>query len=180
MGLFSSIGKFIFGDPTKGIEKATQQKLGFQQKGVDYSRSVLDPLVERREEAAGSLMGFYNDPEQQAQFYQDAQDSPTFDYLQGAGEESILRNAAATGGVRGGAVNPALAMNTANITSGLVNQRLQGLQGFAGQQIDPRIISDQYTGMGTTRAGGTTAKTQAEQDLAGQAINLGFKAFGAF
>jgi len=183
MGLLSGFSKMLFGDPGKDIQKATEQDLAFQREGLDYLKSVQAPVLERREEAAGSLMGFYNDPEQQAQFYQDAQQSPTFDYLRGAGEESLLRTSAATGfggGMRGGGTREAMAGLSPQIIQNLVNQRVQGLQGFAGQDVNAGQVAQQYGNMGATQRQGTVGASQAEQAGMGQLLNLGFKAFGAF
>lgn len=182
-GLFSGLGKMLFGDPTKGIKKGADENLAFQQQGLDYLKETQAPVLERREAAAEPLMGFYTDPAQQAQFYEDAQQSPAFDYMRDAGEESLLRTSAATGfggGMRGGGTREAMAGIAPNIMQNLVNQRLQGLQGFAGQDVNAGQVAQQYGSMGQNRLNRALGVGQAEQDLAGQTLNLGFKAFGAF
>lgn len=177
MGMFSFVGD-ILGDITgttaagKASKKAAGEQLAFQQKGLDYLMESQAPVLARREAAAEPLMGFYTDPAQQAQFYQDATQSPTYDYLTGLGEESVLRSAAATGGLRGGAINPALASIQPQIAQMLVNQRLQGLQGFAQQQVNTGQVANQYGAMGATQAGGTLAQGRSAQDAFGMGLDM--------
>ena len=130
--------------------------------------------------------------------------SPLYESILGgreAGEESILRSAAATGGLRSGNVQEALydyntrLQNRALLES--YNQQITGLQGLAGLlSYAPQIASGmagigQTLGLGTTQAGnilsqGQVAGAQAQQvsqqqqfgNLAGIA-NLGIAAYGA-
>jgi len=177
MGMFSFIGD-ILGDITGANDaadaatKASNQQLGFQQQGLDYLKETQAPLLQRREGAAQPLYDFYTNPEMQQQFYQDAQQSPTFDYLTGLGEESLMRNAAATGGLRGGGTQAALANIQPQIAQQLVNQRLRGLAGFANTPINSGQIANQYGQMGATQAAGTQAAAQARQSGIGQGLGL--------
>lgn len=178
-GIFGGITKALFGDPSKDIKKATEQDLAFQREGLDYLKSVQAPVLARREQAAEPLMGFYTDPEQRAQFYQDATQDPTYDYLTGLGEESVMRGAAATGGLRGGGTQPALANIQHKIAQNLVNQRLRGLQGFAQQPVNAGQVAQQYSNMGSTQRQGTVGAAQADQAGLGQLMGLGFGGLSA-
>ena len=101
-----------------------------------------------------------------------------------SGEESILRNAAATGRLRGGATiesladyntnleNQALLTSYQNIMGGLSS--LSGAQGYAPQ------IANQYTNIGQTLGAGQAGASRAMQEAYGgvaQGIGQGFKAY---
>lgn len=104
---------------------------------------------------------------------------PQYAELVRQGEEGILQNASATGGLRGGNTQSALAQFRPNILSGLIDQqysRLGGLAGLgqasaagvgaAGQQTAGSIgalLSQQ----GAAQAGSALAQGQANVDLFG-------------
>lgn len=181
MSLFGSIGKALFGDPTKGIEKATAQSVAGQKEGLDYLKSVDAPALGYRNEALGGLSDYYlGDEEGQQQFINEAKANPFYQSSIDVGEEAVLRNAAATGGVRGGAVQPALAQNSQNVLKDYISQKLRGLEGFANIPLNTGSIAQGYSNIGETRGRGTTAANQAEQDIAGKTIDLGLKAAGAY
>ncbi len=188
MSLFGSIGKLIFGDPTKGINKATQQSVAGQQQGVDYLKSVDQPALDVRNKALGGLSDYFLDGNQQG-FIDEAMQNPFYQSAIDVGEEAVLRNAAATGGVRGGAVQPALARNSQKVLQDFVNQKLMGLDALSNQNLNTGSIAQGYSNIGQTQGRGTTAANQASQNLAGQTIsgimggisaagNLGWKPFG--
>ena len=190
MSLFGKIGKALFGDPSKDIRRGEQAALAQQQKALDYQMEVDAPLLQYRNQALGGLSDYYmGGPESQQAFYDQAMESPGYQNYMQQGEESILRNAAATGGLRGGAVNPALALNQHNVTQGLVNQQLQGLGQFANPNLNTANIANTYGNMGNIQQQSAIAQGQANQALAGQVIGgitgglglaggLGWKPFG--
>lgn len=100
-----------------------------------------------------------------------ARQSPLYEAMmasRGAGEESIARNAAVTGRLRGGATiddltqyntdleNQAFLNSYQNIMGGLSS--LAGAQGYAPQ------IAQQYSNIGQTQAAGQLGKAQAMQE----------------
>ena len=181
MSLFGSIGKMIFGDPTKGIEKATEQSVAGQREGLAYQKEVDAPVLANRNQAMQGLSDYYmGGPEGQQGFIDEAKADPFYQSSVDVGEEAVLKNAAATGGIRGGAVQPALAQNSQSVLQNYIQQKLRGMQGFANTPLNTNSIAQGYGNIGKTQAAGTTAANQAEQDLAGQTINLGLKAAGAF
>lgn len=185
MGLLSGIGNILgIGESsTKYARKAGEADIAMQREGLDYLKSVQAPVLARREAAAEPLMGFYTDPAQRAQFYQEAEQDPTLDYLSGLGEESLLRTAAATGyggGLRGSGTGAEMARIRPEIVQNLVNQRLQGLQGFAQMPIDSGQIAQQYSNIGASEAGKYQAIGQAKQDKYGNILGLGTKIAGLF
>ncbi len=190
MGLFSSIGKAIFGDPGKDIRRGETAALSQHQKALDYQKNLDAPLIDYRNKALGGLSDYYLGGQKgQQSFFDQAIESPAYEnYLQ-QGEESILRNAAATGGLRGGAVNPALALNQFDVSQGLVNQRLSGLEGFANPNLNTANIASTYGNMGNIQQQSAIAQGQADQALTGQVLGgitgglslaggLGWKPFG--
>ena len=179
MGLFSSIRKALFGDESGNIKKATGQTVAGMQKGADYLQGLDAPLIDYRDKALGGLSDYYLEGDQQG-FYDRAMQSPAYQNLLGAGEEAVMRNAAVTGGLRGGNVQQGLAQNSQNVLQGLVNQNLKGLQGFANVPLNSANIANIYSGIGQAQGQGTTALANYNQNLAGQTLNLATKAFGAF
>lgn len=92
-----------------------------------------------------------------------AMGSPLYSTMLKEGEDAILRNASATGGLRSGNVQEGLydAQNRALLN--LYNKELMGLSSFVGggdQYTMP--ISNLISGMGQTWAQGTVAKGQAQ------------------
>jgi hypothetical protein len=193
MGLLGGISKAIFGDPSKDIQKGVDQQLASQRKQLDYLKRVQKPVLDLRNKALPQLAGFYglgaDAGEYQQQFVDTARQSPFYQSMLDQGEEAVMRNAAATGGVRGGNVQQALAQNSQNVLQGLVNQQLQGLGSFAQTPIDTGGIANVMGQMGQTQAQGTMAMANAEQAGIGQLLgavqgglglagDLGWKPFG--
>ncbi len=187
MGIFSKLGvgraaDALFGDPTKGIKKATAQQIALQREGLDYAKSVDAPLIDYRDKSLDALYGFYdpNNPDGQQQFIDQAQQSPFYQRGVEVGEQGVLRNQAATGGLRTGDTQTALAGFNQDYLNSIVNQNLQGLQQFSRPALSTNSISNQYGNIGATQAAGTTAANQAKQDQTGQLLNLGLTAAGLF
>jgi len=118
--------------------------------------------------------------------------SPLYQSIMGgreAGEEAILRSAAATGGLRSGNVQESLYdYNTQLQNQALLeayNQQLSGLQGLAGLPSNATQIASGISGIGSTLAAGDIAAANAQQqaqqyglqNLMGIA-NLGLTGYG--
>tara|TARA_R110002020_G_scaffold276104_2_gene491400 strand:- start:524 stop:1069 length:546 start_codon:yes stop_codon:yes gene_type:complete len=171
-GLISSI--FGGGGGDGGASEASRLSAEGQQKGLDYIRRLDSPLVAYRNEALGGLSDYYmGGPQGQQSFYNNAMQSPAYQNLINTGEEAVLRNAAATGGLRGGGTQQALAQNSQNVLQSLVNQNLQGLQGFANPNLNTNSIAQLYGNIGDTRAQGVTAANQYRQNQQGQFLGAG-------
>lgn len=172
MGLFSSIGKLLGADSSKYIQQGKEQDLAFQREALDYQKSIDALPLQYRNQALGQLSDYYmGGPESQQQFYDNAMNSPAYQNYMQQGEESILRNAAATGGVRGGAVNPALALNSFNVAQGLVDRNLQGIGSFANPSLNTQGITNTLGNMGATSRNAAIAQGQNQQNLAGLGLN---------
>jgi len=102
---------------------------------------------------------------------------------QQAGEQSILRNAAATGGLRSGNAKGALTdygsqlENRALLTS--YNDQLQGIQGLANQRLNTNAIAQGIAAPGATLGQGAIAQSQIQQQGQQNANTAISNAFGS-
>ena len=157
--------------------QASAQQLGFQRDALDYLKQANAPALEAQKFGLQGLMDYYQNPQA---FMDTVQQSPYFNYMQGQQEEALLRNAAATGGLRGGATQQALMQQAPNLAMQLAQQRLGGLGQLAGIGNGSANIANQLNAMGQTQAQGTvgaqTARSQGTQNL----FNLGANALAFF
>lgn len=187
----SALGGAIEGKEAVG--EASGVQAGASQAGIDEQRAqlaeiqkLLQPYAQAGAGALTSqqaLIGM-GGPEAQRQAITALEGSPQFQALAQQGENAILQNASATGGLRGGNVQAALAQFRPALLSNLINQqyeRLGGLTSVGGTQA-ARLgqfsqqtganISNLMTGKGAAEAGGILGEQGA---LTG---GIG-KAFGA-
>ena len=193
MGLLSTIGAIagnFFGGPIGGtigatiggaiegsesIGQASQTQQQAAQGGIDETRRQYDEITKLlspyTQAGAGALtqqqalLGL-GTPGAQQESISAIEGSPQFQALQQQGENAILQNASATGGLRGGNVQGALAQFRPALLSSLINQqyeRLGGLsslgqssavrQGAFGQQTGS-TVSNLIGQQGRAEAGG--------------------------
>ena len=168
---------------------------------AQYQREALDYLKEKEalpreySEAAITQMGGtvgIGDGNQQ-EIIDRALASPLYGAIMGgqeAGEDAILRNASATGGLRSGNVQSNLydynvqLQNKALLES--YNQQMTTLHGLSGLPTMAPQIAQQTGAIGTTLAQGITAAAQAQQAASQNSMgnlmglgNLGIAAYGA-
>lgn len=112
--------------------QATDQSMAEQRRQFDAIQAMFRPYVEagggalaRQLDLAGN-----NGPEAQQRAIQAIEMGPEFAAMTRQGEEAILQNAAATGGLRGGNVQSALAKFRPEVLSSLLNQQYQRLGGL--------------------------------------------------
>ncbi|HET8744313.1 MAG TPA: hypothetical protein VFM98_01820 [Ramlibacter sp.] len=137
------------------------------------ARELLAPYVQ----AGNTSLGAYQDlsgangPQKQQAAYAALQSSPQFAALAKAGEDAILQNASATGGLRGGNVQAALADKRTQLLNGLAQQQLGNLLPIVqgGQNSAAGTGSLMLQG-GAAQAGGIVAGTNAITNAVG---NLG-------
>jgi len=158
MGLLSALGGIagsFFGGPIGGAiggalggafegKESVSQASGAQQQaaqgGIDEQRRQFDAvqrlLQPYTQAGAGALaqqqalLGM-GTPEAQQQAINALQSGPQFQALQQQGENAILQNASATGGLRGGNVQGALAQFRPALLSSLINQQYERLGGLS-------------------------------------------------
>lgn len=207
----SAVGNFL-GDTLGGITGTKQAAEGAQtaagtqavsaQQGIEEQRRQFDKFVELMSPyvSAGTgaigqqqaLIGLAGAGAQQ-QAISGLEQSPQYLEMVRQGENALLQNAAATGGLRGGNVQAALAQYRPQILSDLINQQYGQLGGIAqlGQasaagQASAGIGSASNIGnllgqQGAAIAGGQLAKGQVVRQtfkdvtgLAGAASGAGF------
>jgi len=127
---------------------AAQAGIDEQRRQFDEVRRLLQPYVQagqgaisgfqpfqqagatafQQQQALSGLLG----PEAQQAAVAQLEQSPEMAALTRQGEEAILQRASATGGLRGGNVQAALAQFRPQVLSGLIERQLGRLGGFAG------------------------------------------------
>lgn len=106
-----------------GFAQAGQETLPIMQQ---FAQTGSDALTGQR--ALAGLDG----AEAQTQAIDMVRNLPEYEYLIGEGEEALLQNASATGGVRGGRTQSALSELRPGILTDLINRRYSRLGGLAG------------------------------------------------
>lgn len=156
--------------------QAAELSVAEQRRQFDRVQELLNPFVEGGTEAFQGLRNLagVGDAGAQAQAIQDIQQGPEFLAALQAGEEGILSNAAATGGLRGGNTQAALAQFRPQLLSNAIGQQYQRLGGLAqiGQssaagvgaagQNFANAASQQYGQIGASQAGAALAQGRAQ------------------
>ena len=140
---------------------------------LNYLKEINALPQQYKEQALEKLAGIYGlngDISGQQKLIEQAKASPIYAATMsglGAGEESILRNAAATGGLRSGNTQSAISeFGTRLSNEALVNaynQQLSGIQGLANVPTNEGQIGSTIAGIGETYAQGITSSAQARQ-----------------
>ena len=141
MGLFSSIGGVIGGFAAKkASKKAAKAQVKAMKQGIGQQEKVwgdVQGFYQPYQQAGGqgltaynTLLGLGGADAQQAAIDQ-LQQSPFYQSLYRRGEEALLQNASATGGLRGGNTQRSLADFGADTLATTIDRQLQGLGGLA-------------------------------------------------
>ncbi len=216
-------GVYSANKASKSASQAAQTSMSAAQLQAQSQQDALDYMKERnlipdqiRDKSLQSLSDYYKvpgeaqAPKSQSDLISEAMNSPLYASIMGtqkAGENTILRNAAATGGLRSGNANGALTdfgqqtQNRALLSSYDAaqtrdnsevarsdlqrQQMLSGLGGLAGIATNDASIAKLTTDIGATNAAGMVAAGQAQQQGSQNSVNnlLGFgnlalKAYG--
>lgn len=189
----------ILGDITganqaaRGAEQAAQTQAASADKGIEEQRRQFDALVQlmspyvqagtgalSQQQALIGLQG----AEAQQQAMQGFEQSPLFQSLTQQGENAILQSASATGGLRGGNVQAALAQFRPQMLNQLIEQqygRLGGLttigQASAAEQASSGMqsasnISNLLANQGAAVAGGQLARGNVGRQIFGDVLNI--------
>jgi hypothetical protein len=179
-----------------GATQAADIQAAAQLESLEYLKEREEIPQQFREEALTRLGGLYGLPGgrgSQAYLVRRARQSPLYQEMIGgreAGEEAILRSAAATGGLRSGGVQEALYDYNVQLENQALlqayNQQLAGLTGMAQLPSASAQIAQQMGDVGATRAAGVQAAAQAKQAGTQQMMSglmgigqLGISAYGA-
>jgi len=177
-------------DASNAQVAASDRGIAEQQRQFDAVRELLQPYVNTGTTALGQqgdLTGLNGTGAQQAAIAA-LQNSPQFAALQQQGTNAILQNASATGGLRGGNTQAALAQFSPALLSQLITDqysRLGGLSamgqnaaagvGNAGMQTGSGI-SNLLQQQGAAQAGGALAQGRAQAGY----VNAFGNAIGAY
>jgi len=153
-----------------------------QQRQFNETRALLQPNVDAGIPALKAQMDFLGlngAPAQQAAVAEQ-EASPFFQSLVARGEDAILQNASATGGLRGGNTQAALSQFRPELLNSFITQQYNRLGGIAnlGQNAAAGVgnlgqntannISGLLQSNGAAQAGGILAQGQAQQNMFNQ------------
>jgi hypothetical protein len=183
----------------KAAEAAAATQAAAAQAGIDEEKRQFDKLVELMSPyvTAGTgamaeqqaLIGLKGQEAQAAAVAQQEQ-SPIFQALTQQGENAILQNASATGGLRGGNVQAALSQFRPQVLNSLIEQQYGRLGGFtklgqasaAGQaeqgMASADSISNLLANQGAATAGGQIARGNVQRQAFGDLLSIGKAASG--
>ena len=169
-------------------ERAAQMGIDEQRRQFDEMQRLMAPYVQAGDPALQALLGAagLSGPESQQAFVSQQEQSPLFQALAQQGENAMLQNASATGGLRGGNLQGALGQFRPALLNQFIGQqydRLAGITtlgqnaavgvGAAGMNTG-RDIANQYGNIGAAQAGAALGRANA----IGQGINQVAGAFG--
>lgn len=150
---------------------ASDAAIAEQRRQFDAVRKLLEPYVTAGTSAISAqqnLIGLGGASEQQKAI-EALQQSPQFQMLQQQGENAILQNASATGGLRGGNTQAALAQFRPQLLSQLIEQqygRLGGLTGIGQASAAGQAAAAQQQGSDIAALLGQQGAAQAGAALA--------------
>lgn len=160
-------------------EGMSREAIAEQQRQFDQLQALLKPYVSAGTGAlAGQqdLLGLNGQQAQQGAIG-NLENSPFFKSQYQQAENAMLQNAAATGGLRGGNFQEALADNRSNMLYNTVQGQITNLGGLAanGQNAANGVgtagqnfanqVGQQLNGIGASQAGYALAKGQANQNM---------------
>jgi hypothetical protein len=150
---------------------ASEAGIAEQRRQFDAIQKLLAPYVEAGSGAIGAqqnLIGL-GGADKQRQAIQGLEQSPQFQMLQQQGENALLQNASATGGLRGGNLQAALAQFRPQLLSQLIEQqygRLGSLSGLGQASAAGQAAAAQQTGNTIADLLGQSGAAQAGSALA--------------
>ena len=183
----------------KASQKAGEAQSEASQAGVEEQRRQFDKFVELlspyTKAGTGSLAAQQNilglnGAAAQKQAISEIETSPYFQSTAQQGENAILQNASATGGLRGGNTQGALAQFRPQLLNQLVQQQYQNLGGIttlgqnsAAQTGSAGMASANNIGNllaqgGAAQAGGIIGQANAQNQLISNLIGIGGAAYG--
>lgn len=191
-GFDSLTGKTAAKEASKAQQNASQQGMEEQRRQFEALQALMKPYVESGTGALdgqNDLLGLNGFDKQQSAIG-NIENSPFFKSQYQQAENALLQNASATGGLRGGNFQEALADNRSNMLFQNVQGQLQNLSGVAanGQSAAAGLggdglqfgqnIAQGYQDIGQAQAGYQLGKGQIYQNLLGFGLKAGAGALG--
>jgi hypothetical protein len=186
------MGAEAAGDAVSAQAGSAEAGIAEQRRQFDKIQELLKPYVAVGEPALAQQQAFLGmqGPEAERAAIDRIRGGETFQALARQGEEAILQRASATGGLRGGNVQAALAQFRPQLLSGLIEQqysRLGGLTslgqqsaagvGTAGQAMGTNI-ANLLGQQGAAQAAGALGQAQAYGGTISGLANIGGQYFG--
>jgi hypothetical protein len=186
------MGAEAAGDAASAQAGSAEAGIAEQRRQFDKIQELLKPYVAVGEPALTQQQAFLGmqGPEAERAAIDRIRGGETFQALARQGEEAILQRASATGGLRGGNVQAALAQFRPQLLSGLIEQqysRLGGLTslgqqsaagvGTAGQAMGTNI-ANLLGQQGAAQAAGALGQAQAYGGTISGLANIGGQYFG--
>lgn len=196
-GAIVGAGATIYASNQAAEAQTEASELGIeeQRRQFDAVQELLAPYVQAGEGALTgqqALLGLQG-PQAQAEAIAALEASPQYQTLVQQGEEALLQNASATGGLRGGNLQGALAQYRPQILSQLIESQYNKLGQVAGlgqasaagtgaaAQQTGSSIANLLAQQGQAQAGAALAQGQAINQVTGTASNLAtLQLLGAF
>lgn len=189
----ASQSKKAAGKAADAQSDASEAGIAEQKRQYDKMVELLSPYVSAGSGALAqqqNILGINGVSAQQAAV-SNIENSPYFTAVAKQGESAILQNASATGGLRGGNTQGALAQFRPQLLNQLVQQQYQNLGGItslgqnsaaqtgnAGMQSASNI-GNLYAQQGAAQAGGYIGQANAQNQLVSNLIGIGGAAYGA-
>lgn len=171
------------GGGDNGAEDAARVQADAQRESLNYLKQTERLPQAYREGSLRGLGGEYgfdsegNYGADGLSIIQRAEASPFYQTSVQRGEEAVLRNASATGGLRSGGVQEALASVNHNALAASYANQLSGLQGMAQLPSNANNIASTISGVGQTLAqgmiGGAQSAAAQQQANYNNAMGLG-------
>lgn len=164
------------GKAAKAQMQGDQAAIDEQKRQFDEVQKLLKPYIDRGTEATDAERAFLGlaGPQAEREAIANLQNSESFKAAAKEGENAILQNAAATGGLRGGNVQASLAKFRPNLLAQAIAQRFAGLDALAqrgqasaaGQaaagQNSANAIAGLLQDQGAAQAGAALARGNAQ------------------
>ena len=186
MGFIKDI--FGGGDAADAATDSANIQAGAQREALDYLKereAIPQQFREGALQNIGGIYGLEGGTGSQQELIDRAQASPLYAAIMGgqqAGEQTILRNASALGGLRSGNSRGALTDYGSQLDNRALlesyNQQMSGLQGLAALPSNANQIASTQAGIGNTLAMGDVAAQQAAQAKKGQNTSLALGLLG--